>query len=93
MPTPVQVEYTAQIWQEGDQFVAHAMPLDVISSGIDPEEARKALAEAVELFLTTAREMGTLDDILHECGYVDRREAWSSPPWVSIERHMAAVGA
>jgi len=59
MPMPVQVEYTAHIWQEGDQFVAHAMPLDVISSGADPEATRKALLEAVELFLTTAREIGT----------------------------------
>lgn len=84
MPTPIQVEYTAQIWQEGDQFVAHAMPLDVMSSGVDPEAARKALAEAVELFLITSREMGTLEDILHECGYyVEHREAWSSPSWIS----------
>jgi len=33
------IEYTVQIWKEGNQFVAHAMPLDVMSSGRTPEEA------------------------------------------------------
>jgi len=63
------IEYTINILSEGDQFVAHALPLDVMSSGKTPEEARKALYEAVELFLDTAAEMGTLDEILLETGY------------------------
>ena len=28
------IEYTVQIWKEGRQFVAHAMPLDVMSSDL-----------------------------------------------------------
>ena len=63
------IDYTVQIWKEGNQFVAHAMPLDVISSGKTPEEARKALDEAVHLFLVTADDMGSLDEILQETGY------------------------
>jgi predicted RNase H-like HicB family nuclease len=53
------IEYTVQIWKEGNQFVAHAMPLDVMSSGSTPEEARKALDEAVHLFLMTAADCGS----------------------------------
>jgi len=53
------IEYTAQIWKEGNQFVAHATPLDVMSSGSTPEVARKALAEAVHLFLMTAADCGS----------------------------------
>jgi predicted RNase H-like HicB family nuclease len=63
------IEYTAQIWEEGGQYVAHAMPLDVMSSGGTPEEARKALDEAVHVFLVTAADMGTLKEILEEAGY------------------------
>jgi predicted RNase H-like HicB family nuclease len=63
------MEFTVQIWKEGNQFVAHAMPLDVMSSGKTPEEARKALDEAVHLFLVTAADIGTLDEILQEAGY------------------------
>jgi predicted RNase H-like HicB family nuclease len=64
MPASQDIEYTFQIRKEGDQFVAHAMPLDVMSSGKTPDEARKALDEAVHLFLVTAVDMGTLDEIL-----------------------------
>ena len=63
------IDYTVQIWKEGNQFVAHAMPLDVMSSGKTQEEARKSLDEAVHLFLVTANDMGTLDEILQETGY------------------------
>ena len=62
------IEYTANIWREGDQFVAHAMPLDVMSGGRTPEEARRALDEAVHLFLVTAAEVGTLEEVLDEAG-------------------------
>lgn len=63
------IDYTVQIWKEGSQFVAHAMPLDVMSSGLTPEAARIALDEAVHLFLVTAADIGTLDEILQETGY------------------------
>jgi predicted RNase H-like HicB family nuclease len=86
------IEYTAQIWKEGDQFIAHAMPLDVMSSGNSPEVARKALDEAVHLFLVTATDMGTLEDILQEAGYEFEGGRWVSPSWVAIERHSAIVG-
>ena len=51
------IEYTVHIWKEGNQFVAHAMPLDVMSSGGTPEQARRALDEAVHVFLVTAADM------------------------------------
>ena len=63
------IEYTIQIWQEKAQFVAHAIPLDVMSSGTTPELARHALKEAVDLFLTTAAEVGTLREILERDKY------------------------
>jgi predicted RNase H-like HicB family nuclease len=87
MVQTIPLEYTAQIWQEGSQYVAHAMPLDIVSSGATPEEARRALHEAVDLFLKTAQELSTLNEILEECGYVRERDAWVSPAWVSVERH------
>lgn len=87
------IEYTVSIWKEGSQFIAHAMPLDVMSSGQTIDEARRALSEAVHLFLTTAEEMGTLEDVLEECGYELIDGKWNSPSWIAIERHSMAVGA
>ncbi len=86
------IEYTVYIWEEDSQFVAHAMPLDVMSSGDTPEKARLALDEAVDLFLTTAKEMATLDQVLEETGYQYSQGRWIGPSWVSVERHFVAVG-
>ncbi len=33
------IEYTVQVWKEGNRYIAHAMPLDVMSSGGSPEKA------------------------------------------------------
>jgi len=87
------IEYTVQIWKEGNQYVAHAMPLDVMSSGRTPEEARKALDEAVHLFLITAMDKGTLEEVLHEVGYEFKEERWISPSWIAVEKHSALLGA
>jgi predicted RNase H-like HicB family nuclease len=92
MSKAVNIDYTVQIWKEGNQFVAHAMPLDVMSAGRTPEKARKALDEAVHLFLVTAADMGTLEEVLQETGYELSQGKWVSPPWVAIERHSAVVG-
>ncbi|MBI2814733.1 MAG: hypothetical protein HYX71_10655 [Opitutae bacterium] len=54
--------YTGQLWREGEKHVAHAMPLDVASSGATPAKARAA----VDLSLKTAQEEGTLERILAE---------------------------
>jgi predicted RNase H-like HicB family nuclease len=85
------IAYTTQIWREGEQFIAHSMPLDVASSGASPEEARQALGQAVRLFLDTATEHGTLDQILEDCGYVRREASWQSPSWLAIERGEAVL--
>ncbi len=78
MSRKINIEYTIQIWKEGHQFIAHAMPLDVMSSGKTPEEAKQALDEAVYLFLETAADIGTLDEILQEAGYELKQENWMS---------------
>jgi predicted RNase H-like HicB family nuclease len=93
MMMSMNIEYTVQIWREGDQFVALAMPLDVMSSGRTPEEARAALDEAVHVFLVTAADQGSLEEILHDAGYELRGGEWLSPSWVAAERHSIAVPA
>ena len=86
------IDYTVNIWKEEGQFVAHAMPLDVMSAGQTVEEARTALDEAVHLFLATAADMGTLENVLREAGYEWLADTWVAPSWVSTERRSALVG-
>ena len=87
----MEIGYTIQIWSEGSQFIAHAMPLDVASSGATPQEARVAVDEAVRLFIQTAREHGTLDEVLEDSGYVRDGAVWRSPDWVCFEKHTALL--
>jgi len=91
--THLNIDYTVQIWREGNQYVAHAMPLDVMSAGQTPEQARRALDEAVGLFLKTALDMGTLQQVLEEAGYALREDSWEGPFWVGVERHTLSVVA
>jgi predicted RNase H-like HicB family nuclease len=93
LTSDMKIEYTVQVWREGNQFVAHAMPLDVASAGKTPEEARHALDEAVGVFLKTASDMGTAEIVLEEAGYEFRDGQWVSPSWVSLERHTLSIVA
>ena len=92
MTGSLNIEFIIHVWQEGNQFIAHAMPLDVMSSGNTPDEAKKALDEAVHLFVQTASDMGTLDEILDECGYECHKGTCVAPAWIAIERHTSMIG-
>ncbi len=82
----MRIDYTVQVWRENGQFIAHAMPLDVASSGSTPEAARKAVDEAVQLFLATAAEHGTLKEVLQDAGYRRTAKTWHGPDWLGIEQ-------
>ena len=85
------IETTTRIWREGAQYIAHAMPLDVASAGDTPEAARAALREAIGLFIATAREHGTLEDVLEECGYTRDNGRWVAPHIVEQQQDVLAV--
>lgn len=85
------IETTIHIWREGDQFIAQAMPINVLSAGATPDAARSAVAEAVHLFAVTAQAEGALEHVLEEAGYRFQNGCWLAPEWVAIERHAVAV--
>ena len=89
----MKIDYTAQVWRRGTQYVAHAMPLDVASAGDTLEGARRAVDEAVRSFLDTASEDGTLAEVLKEAG--DRREvgSWQAPEWLGVEQRSCLAAA
>ena len=51
-------------------FVSSCSILDVHSQGDTRNEAIENLIEALSLFFTTCIEMGTLDKVLRECGFI-----------------------
>lgn len=60
--------FTVRILREGAVFVAHVPEFDVSTCGDTEVEARRNIADAVQGFLETAQEHGTLKEILNEAG-------------------------
>jgi hypothetical protein len=89
----MRIDYTVQIWREGTQYLAQALPLDVVSCGPTAELARSALDEAGQIFLATAQEMGTLREVLEECSYEAHEGGWRAPEWISVEHNFAQLSA
>jgi predicted RNase H-like HicB family nuclease len=87
----MEVDFTTQVWKEGKTYVSYAKELEVCSCGRTIKEAKKNLIEAVECFLETAGEMGTLDQILEEAGFVKKRKVWKAPDIVSTEKTKVAI--
>jgi predicted RNase H-like HicB family nuclease len=82
----VEIQFTTRIFKEGRSYVAHALELDVSSSGGTKKKAIKNLKEAVRLFLEEAEKMGTLALILQEAGYSKSKQKIAPPKLVSMKR-------
>ena len=64
------IQIEKRVWHdlETGSYVSHCDPLDVCSQGDTEKEAIANLNEAVQIFLSTCYELGTLNDVLKECG-------------------------
>lgn len=85
------ISFTVHIFKEGGTYVSYAQELDVSSCGSSDEEARKNIQDAVRGFIETARDMGTLDEILEEAGYERDGDTWRAPEFVSLDRLTLSV--
>ena len=69
----IQITLTAKvpirITKKRKWFLASCPALDVATQGETEELARKNIAEALEMFLRSCIERGTLDVVLKQCGF------------------------
>ncbi len=63
------LDISVTVHREGDWLVAVSPGLDVASQGKTEKEAIHNLVEAVQSFITTCFEMGTLNQVLIEAGF------------------------
>ncbi|MCP5118453.1 MAG: hypothetical protein GY953_47180 [bacterium] len=84
----MRLDYTAVVFKEGKQFVAHTPELDVSSCATTQKKALTNLAEAVQLFIDEAQRMGTLTQILSEAGYT-RRKTTLTPPKLVTQQSLS----
>lgn len=77
--------------EEVGRVVALCATLDVMSQGATRQEAKRHLVEAVQLFVESCFERGTLDRVLKKCGGRIRREAPTKPHWLVIDVPLPLV--
>ena len=72
-------------FKEGNKVVAYSLALDLSSCGDTEEQARKRFAEAAAIFLEEIAAMGTLGEVLEECGWcaTSEKNRWSPPVYTS----------
>ena len=72
-------------FKENGTFVAHCPSLDLSSCGNTFQQAKDRITEAVELFLEETIKMGTLDDVLEDCGWTKvthPKKHWVPPVYI-----------
>ena len=67
---------TAVIWPEGKRYVSRCPEIGVASYGRTPVAARRALQEAVELWLSNAKKLGLLAEVL---AMLETEERYTAP--------------
>ncbi|MDZ7831073.1 MAG: hypothetical protein U5L07_04940 [Desulfobacterales bacterium] len=67
-----QLKIKVEVFEEDDLYVALCPSLNVSSFGESIDEAKKALVEAVEIFIEECSEMGTLDEVFEESGFTSQ---------------------
>lgn len=85
------ISYRAEIFREGDLYVARCPDLDVSSFGDTVDKARDSLQEAVEAFLEGCEIHGALDEVLTESGYSKVNESWGLERTTAEEAALAML--
>lgn len=77
----IEAKIPVLFFEEGNKVIAYSPAFDLSSCGDTEEQARKRFAEAVAIFLDEITTMGTLGEILEECGWhkASGKHQWAPP--------------
>lgn len=64
-----QAVITVSFYREGNKFIAHSPAFNLSTCGDSQEQAKKRFGEILHIFLEEVEKMGTLEDVLLECGW------------------------
>lgn len=83
----INLDFTTQIFKEGDMRAAYCPEFDISSCGYSASEAKKNLKDALAGFLESAKKRGVLTEILSEAGYeAENKTSWKAPEFLSFEK-------
>jgi len=80
-----------EIFKEDDVYVALSPELNVSSFGETIAEAKESIREAIAGFIEECREMGSLNEVLEESGFLRVENNWQSRIPVAEENLALAV--
>ncbi len=73
---------TVDFYREGNKFIAFSPALNLSTCGNTEDEAKKRFEELERLFFEEIDRMGTLEDVLFECGWrkiTHPQRCWQPP--------------
>jgi predicted RNase H-like HicB family nuclease len=91
----VEARIPVLIFQEGRKVVAYSPAIDLSTFGNTEAQARKRFAEAAEMFFEEIAEMGTLENVLLECGWrkASKKSQWSPPVFKGCSEEPVLIPA
>jgi len=74
----MKISVMIEIFKERDIYVALSPELNVSSFGDTIAEAKESVKEAIEAFIEECEDMGTLEDVLEEAGFLKINDSWEA---------------
>ncbi len=66
------INLTIETWKKGEWYISNCPELDFVSQGKTVEEAKKNLLEVIEIQFEEMKDIGSLEDYLAECGFIQK---------------------
>lgn len=88
----ISISLECEIKKQGEWFLASCEQLDLFTQGRSEEDALHGLTDALELFLLSCFERGTLNQVLTDCGFrsVSKTTAQPKGKLISVDLPLAA---
>jgi hypothetical protein len=83
------------LFEEGAKFVAYSPVIDVSTCGDSEEQARQRFIEAATIFFNEIPRMGTIEDVLTECGWqkAPGKQTWLPPKYKSCTEELVPISS
>jgi hypothetical protein len=81
------------LFEEGTKFVAYSPAIDLSTCGDSEDQARKRFIEAASIFFDEITRMGTIEDVLTECGWQKsaEKQTWLPPKYKSCTEELIPI--
>jgi hypothetical protein len=89
----IQAKIPMILFEEGNKFVAYSPAIDISTCRNTEEQARKRFIEAASIFFDEIINMGTVDDVLTECGWhkLPHQQTWLPPRYKSCTEELVPI--